>query len=66
MTCIVWLNDCETDPVYRNQQVVVSYTGDQVVNTTLDVTLISQFSVNRLDVFTQVLDAWPGPISIAM
>ncbi|KAI8344646.1 glycosyl-transferase for dystroglycan-domain-containing protein [Chlamydoabsidia padenii] len=38
------------------------------VNSTLDqqVTLISQFSVNRLDVFTKVMDAWPGPISIAI
>lgn len=32
----------------------------------LDVTMISQFSVNRLDTFISAIEAWPGPISIAM
>lgn len=33
---------------------------------TLDVSMISQFSVNRLDTFTKAIEAWTGPISVAM
>jgi hypothetical protein len=32
----------------------------------LDVTLISQFSVNRLDTFSKAIEVWQGPISAAM
>jgi hypothetical protein len=33
---------------------------------TKDVTLVSQFTVNRLGVFANVIRGWEGPISIAM
>ena len=32
----------------------------------LDVSMISQFSVNRLDTFKKAIEAWTGPISVAM
>lgn len=32
----------------------------------VDVSMISQFSVNRLDTFTKAIEAWTGPISVAM
>ncbi|KAG2230082.1 glycosyl-transferase for dystroglycan-domain-containing protein [Thamnidium elegans] len=32
----------------------------------LDVTLISQFSVNRLDTFAKAIEVWQGPISAAI
>lgn len=35
-------------------------------NEKLDVTLISQFSVNRLDTFAKAIENWQGPISAAM
>ena len=28
--------------------------------------MISQFSVNRLDTFKKAIEAWTGPISVAM
>ncbi|KAF0483987.1 glycosyl-transferase for dystroglycan-domain-containing protein [Gigaspora margarita] len=31
-----------------------------------DVTLVSQFSVNRLERFEQALAAWPGPVSVVI
>ncbi|KAI7850905.1 glycosyl-transferase for dystroglycan-domain-containing protein [Circinella umbellata] len=55
------------DPIYTNQEIVVAHTGTQTSSDSpYDVTLVSQFSVNRLEVFTQVLDAWQGPVSIAI
>ncbi|ORZ12665.1 glycosyl-transferase for dystroglycan-domain-containing protein [Absidia repens] len=52
------------DPNQLEQEIVMA----RPTNNTLDqqVTLVSQFSVNRLDVFTKVIDAWTGPISIAI
>ncbi|CAO3596920.1 unnamed protein product [Absidia cylindrospora] len=52
------------DPSQLEQEIVMA----RPVNNTSDqlVTLVSQFSVNRLDVFTKVIDAWTGPISIAI
>lgn len=35
-------------------------------NNNPDVSLISQFSVNRLDTFAKAMAVWEGPISIAM
>lgn len=32
----------------------------------VDVSMISQFSVNRLDTFKKAIEAWTGPISVAM
>ncbi|KAI8085147.1 glycosyl-transferase for dystroglycan-domain-containing protein [Halteromyces radiatus] len=40
----------------------------RMVNSTSEslITLVSQFSVNRLDVFSNVIEAWSGPISVAI
>ncbi|KAI9259580.1 glycosyl-transferase for dystroglycan-domain-containing protein [Phascolomyces articulosus] len=55
------------DPGYMDREITVAHTGTQASSELpYDVTLVSQFSVNRLDVFTQVLDAWPGPVSVAI
>ncbi|KAI9494528.1 glycosyl-transferase for dystroglycan-domain-containing protein [Zychaea mexicana] len=59
------------DPAYMDREIIVAHTGTQPSSSSdpsssYDVTLVSQFSVNRLDVFTQVLDAWPGPVSVAI
>ncbi|SAM03762.1 hypothetical protein [Absidia glauca] len=60
----VLLEAMDQDDVDPNQERVVT----RPVNSTMDqqVTLVSQFSVNRLDVFANVMDAWPGPISVAI
>ncbi|KAI8983692.1 glycosyl-transferase for dystroglycan-domain-containing protein [Pilobolus umbonatus] len=45
---------------------MVHHPMDNSDNMKLDVSLISQFSVNRLETFKDVIRAWPGPISIAI
>ncbi|KAG1448076.1 hypothetical protein G6F56_009052 [Rhizopus delemar] len=49
----------------RDEAVFV-HQGKESVNKKIDVSLISQFSVNRLDTFAQVIETWPGPISITI
>lgn len=57
----------DTDPSFANREVMVAFPSSLEVETdTFDITLISQFSVNRLDTFAQVINTWEGPISIAM
>lgn len=40
--------------------------GQESSNRNVDVSLISQFSVNRLEPFVEVIESWQGPISVAM
>ncbi|KAF7726534.1 Glycosyltransferase-like 1B [Apophysomyces ossiformis] len=56
------------DPMQMNQEqtfVVVHKPTSKPVNA-LDVALVSQFSVNRLETFKHVLQAWEGPISVSI
>ncbi|KAI9475902.1 MAG: glycosyl-transferase for dystroglycan-domain-containing protein [Benjaminiella poitrasii] len=39
---------------------------DISLNEKIDVTMISQFSVNRLEIFSKAIGNWQGPISIAI
>ncbi|KAI9285457.1 glycosyl-transferase for dystroglycan-domain-containing protein [Umbelopsis sp. AD052] len=54
-------------PATKDTELVVTWEvvqhSDQNLN---DITLVSQFSVNRLEIFERVLDAWSGPISISI
>lgn len=45
---------------------LVQHAMNEGQTTNLDVSMISQFSVNRLDTFTKAIRAWTGPISVAM
>ncbi|RCH92324.1 Glycosyltransferase-like 1B, partial [Rhizopus stolonifer] len=40
--------------------------NEKSVNNNMDVTLVSQFSIHRLEAFSQVIELWQGPISIAI
>ncbi|KAG1504845.1 hypothetical protein G6F54_000710 [Rhizopus delemar] len=50
----------------KEEEISLVHYGKESVNKDIDVTLISQFSVNRLKSFIQVIEAWQGPISIAI
>jgi hypothetical protein len=54
------------DPISSSQELSFIQPAKSLNSRKLDVTLISQFSVNRLDVFSKVIDGWQGPISVAM
>ncbi|CAG8495773.1 8646_t:CDS:2 [Paraglomus brasilianum] len=47
----------------RKLEELIYYHKPQFTFTKSDVTLISQFTVNRLERFEQALGAWPGPVS---
>lgn len=47
------------------RELIVPYTG-QTQSDDEDVTLVTQFSVNRLDTFAHVIENWKGPIAIAV
>lgn len=55
-------------PDTKDQELVVTWEGQEInaKSTADDITLISQFSVNRLEIFERVLDVWPGPISLSI
>jgi hypothetical protein len=54
-------------PDTRNTELEVTWEAKQQVDQNMnDITLVSQFSVNRLEIFERVLNAWLGPISISM
>jgi hypothetical protein len=54
-------------PDTKDKELVVTWQAEQHIQQTVDdITLVSQFSVNRLEIFERVLDAWNGPISISM
>ncbi|KAI9265570.1 glycosyl-transferase for dystroglycan-domain-containing protein [Sporodiniella umbellata] len=54
------------EKIQTPNEIVLVYEGKKSTNKKIDVTLISQFSVNRLDTFAQVIENWKGPISIAI
>lgn len=55
------------DPVQLEQELLVSFMGEeQQQRQEQELTLVSQFSVNRLETFAKVIENWAGPISIAM
>ncbi|KAG0175642.1 Glycosyltransferase-like 1B [Apophysomyces sp. BC1034] len=56
------------DPVQMDREQIVTITNKELSRHTkaADVTLISQFSVNRLETFKNVIQAWDGPISVAV
>ncbi|OAD77333.1 glycosyltransferase family 49 protein [Phycomyces blakesleeanus NRRL 1555(-)] len=47
-----------------NEEIVMNHIPSSV--DPFDITLVTQFSVNRLNTFNKVLDVWKGPISIAI
>ncbi|RCI01839.1 hypothetical protein CU098_007237 [Rhizopus stolonifer] len=48
----------------QNQEIIlVQPAKEEPQNKKVDVTLISQFTVNRLDTFSKAIEAWNGPIS---
>ncbi|CAO3611546.1 unnamed protein product [Cunninghamella echinulata] len=54
----------DEDPNKINEEITLA----RPVNSSTDdmVTLVSQFSVNRLNVFSKVIEAWQGPISVTI
>lgn len=50
----------------QSQEVILVQHPAEKSDNSVDVTMISQFSVNRLDTFTKAIEAWQGPISAAM
>lgn len=62
---LIWFSK-SIDPAFANQEITVAFPGSEMTTNALDVTLVSQFSVNRLDTFAQVINTWEGPISIVM
>lgn len=54
------------DDVSNKGQEVVLVQHGEPPNQNMDVTMITQFSVNRLDTFKSAISVWPGPLSIAM
>ncbi|KAI9597770.1 glycosyl-transferase for dystroglycan-domain-containing protein [Syncephalis fuscata] len=47
----------------ENQKILQQQRETEEADATLDVTLVSQFSVNRLDRFEDAIRAWSGPIA---
>lgn len=50
----------------EGEEIVLVQHPREATTNNIDVTMISQFSVNRLDTFAKAIEAWPGPISVAM
>jgi hypothetical protein len=72
---MVNINDCNIENLLiecierhtQNEEIILiqhAMINGQTNN--LDVSMISQFSVNRLDTFKKAIEAWTGPISVAM
>ncbi|RCH92298.1 Glycosyltransferase-like 1B [Rhizopus azygosporus] len=60
------LNQKMQDPSTEGQEIVMVHHGQESSNRNVDVSLISQFSVNRLEPFVEVIESWQGPISVAI
>ncbi|CAO3648068.1 unnamed protein product [Mucor hiemalis] len=50
----------------EGEEIVLVQHPREATTNNIDVTMISQFSVNRLDTFAKAIEAWPGPISVAI
>ncbi|KAI8366379.1 glycosyl-transferase for dystroglycan-domain-containing protein [Choanephora cucurbitarum] len=51
----------------QNKEIILVQSAiKEVQNKETDITLISQFTVNRLDTFAKAIEVWEGPISVAI